>query len=95
MANWKCGKCGYSFEADTPPDTCPSCKEKWEFMDNTCYSFLAEELVRVQDPSLDELEALQVLEVPVDELEERIGEEPYLNSMTAVALFWYLRHRRQ
>jgi rubredoxin len=38
MANWKCGKCGYSFEADTPPDTCPSCKEKCEFMDNTCYT---------------------------------------------------------
>jgi ADP-ribose pyrophosphatase len=63
------------------------------FMDNTCYSFLAEELVRAEEPSLDELEALQVVQVPVGELEERVGEEPYLNSMTAVALFWYLRHR--
>jgi ADP-ribose pyrophosphatase len=63
------------------------------FMDNTCYSFLAEELVRAEEPSLDELEALQVVQVPVGELEDRVGEEPYLNSMTAVALFWYLRHR--
>ena len=38
MANWKCGNCGYAFEADAPPDTCPSCKEKCEFMDNTCYT---------------------------------------------------------
>jgi rubredoxin len=38
MASWKCGNCGYTFEADTPPDQCPSCKEKCEFLDNTCYT---------------------------------------------------------
>ena len=38
MPNWKCGNCGYEFEADAPPDTCPSCKEKCEFLDNTCYT---------------------------------------------------------
>jgi hypothetical protein len=31
--------------------------------------------------------------VPVAELRGRIGEEPFVNSMTALALFWYLRHR--
>ena len=25
-------------EADAPPDTCPSCKEKCEFLDATCYT---------------------------------------------------------
>ena len=32
MPNWKCNNCGYSFDSDAPPDTCPSCKEKCEFM---------------------------------------------------------------
>jgi rubrerythrin len=37
---WKCEKCGYTFEADTsnpPPENCPSCKEKCEFLNVTCY----------------------------------------------------------
>ena len=38
MPNWKCHNCGYAFEADAPPDTCPSCKEKCEFLDTTCYT---------------------------------------------------------
>ncbi len=38
MASWKCGSCGYTFKADTPPDKCPSCKQKCEFLDNTCYT---------------------------------------------------------
>jgi rubredoxin len=38
MPSWKCHNCGYTFEADAPPDTCPSCKEKCEFLDTTCYT---------------------------------------------------------
>jgi rubredoxin len=38
MANWKCANCGYELEAEAPPETCPSCKQKCEFMDNTCYT---------------------------------------------------------
>jgi rubredoxin len=38
MASWKCANCGYTFEADSPPDQCPSCKEKCEFLDNSCYT---------------------------------------------------------
>jgi len=38
MANWKCSNCGYTLEADAPPVECPSCKEKCEFVDNTCYT---------------------------------------------------------
>jgi rubredoxin len=34
---WKCSKCGYTFETDAPPDTCPTCKEKCEFLNVTCY----------------------------------------------------------
>ncbi|GEM_PF-766018 len=37
MNSWKCGNCGYTLEADTPPDKCPACKEQCEFLNNTCY----------------------------------------------------------
>ena len=38
MANWKCSKCGYMVEKEAPPEECPVCKEKCEFLDNTCYT---------------------------------------------------------
>ena len=38
MTSWKCQNCGYTFEAEAPPNTCPSCKEKCEFVDITCYT---------------------------------------------------------
>jgi rubredoxin len=35
---WKCSNCGYTLQAPTPPETCPSCKEKCNFIDTTCYT---------------------------------------------------------
>jgi rubredoxin len=35
---WKCSNCGYTLQAATPPETCPSCKEKCNFVDATCYT---------------------------------------------------------
>lgn len=37
MTEWKCVKCGYALSAEKPPDECPSCKEKCDFVDATCY----------------------------------------------------------
>jgi rubredoxin len=37
MTEWKCSKCGYAFSGDVPPEVCPSCKEKCDFVDATCY----------------------------------------------------------
>jgi rubrerythrin len=34
---WKCSECGYTLQADTPPDICASCNERCEFKDVTCY----------------------------------------------------------
>jgi rubredoxin len=37
---WKCSNCGYTFDAEAaaaPPASCPSCKEKCEFLNVTCY----------------------------------------------------------
>lgn len=38
MSSWKCTNCGYTLEEEKPPEECPSCKEKCEFVDNTCYT---------------------------------------------------------
>jgi rubredoxin len=38
MPSWKCSNCGYTFEAESYPDQCPSCGKKCEFVDNTCYT---------------------------------------------------------
>jgi len=35
---WKCSNCGYTLQAAPPPETCPSCKEKCNFIDATCYT---------------------------------------------------------
>jgi rubrerythrin len=37
---WKCHDCGYTFERAaeaTPPETCPSCEKKCEFLNVSCY----------------------------------------------------------
>ncbi len=35
---WKCSNCGYTFDAPTVPEKCPSCGEKCAFIDATCYT---------------------------------------------------------
>lgn len=38
MANkWRCGSCGYRLEADAPPEQCPGCREKCDFIDENPY----------------------------------------------------------
>jgi len=51
--SWRCAKCGYTFEAEAakaPPESCPSCKEKCEFLNVTWY--LPECGLSGQDPRL-------------------------------------------
>jgi rubredoxin len=38
MPTWKCEKCGYTFDKDVPPNECPSCKQKCNFLDASCYT---------------------------------------------------------
>ena len=33
---WKCNSCGYTLDAEKPPEKCPSCKEGCNFVDATC-----------------------------------------------------------
>ena len=37
MAMWKCNKCWNTVDGHIPPETCPSCKEKCEYVNVTCY----------------------------------------------------------
>ena len=34
---WKCLECGNTVQLPSPPEICPSCKEKCAFKDVTCY----------------------------------------------------------
>jgi len=36
-SRWRCGNCGYRLEADVPPEQCPGCRQKCEFIDGNPY----------------------------------------------------------
>ncbi len=38
MAVWKCNSCGNTIDVEAPPETCPSCKAKCEFVNVSCYT---------------------------------------------------------
>ncbi|BEQ15036.1 hypothetical protein FAK_21020 [Desulfoferula mesophila] len=38
QVTWKCTKCGYTYTAEKPAEECPSCHEKCEFIDVSCYT---------------------------------------------------------
>ncbi len=38
LTYWKCGKCGFLVTAARPPEKCPECNEKCEFLNVTCYT---------------------------------------------------------
>jgi 8-oxo-dGTP pyrophosphatase MutT (NUDIX family) len=63
------------------------------FMTNWCSTYLAEDLVRVGEKSLDELEQLESLEIPVGVVKEKIGTGEFINSLVMVAFLWYTRAR--
>ncbi len=63
------------------------------FMDNWCFTYRAEGLVRTQAQSLDELELLELIELPLDHLEKEIGQGEFINSMTVTAMYQYLHSK--
>lgn len=38
MTLWKCSQCGYTIKQEKPPEPCPSCGKKCEFLNATCYT---------------------------------------------------------
>ena len=37
QTSWKCSDCGLIVQAEKPPEICPSCKGRCEFIDVSCY----------------------------------------------------------
>lgn len=37
-ASWRCGHCGHTLTAPQPPAECPSCRQRCEFLNVTCYT---------------------------------------------------------
>lgn len=55
-------------------------------MTNVCGHFLVRRAVRVADPHLDENEELEVLHLPVDQLEAAVREQELTDALTLAAL---------
>jgi ADP-ribose pyrophosphatase len=65
------------------------------FMTNRSFTFVAEDLEHDGPPSLDELESLEMLTLPVDEVYARAGTGELVNGMTIVALMEYQRYQAE
>jgi ADP-ribose pyrophosphatase len=63
------------------------------FMNNRCFTFLAEDLQPAGGTALDDLEALESLSLPIAEVEQGAGRGELVNALTLVALMSYQRHR--
>ena len=63
------------------------------FMTNRSYTFVAEDLEHDGPLSLDELESLDVLTLPVEQVYAGAGSGELVNAMTVVALMEYQRYR--
>lgn len=61
------------------------------FMCNTTFTYLARKLGPQQEQSLDELEEVELEELPIDEVIARMGTPPYDNAIMMSALAYYLR----
>ncbi len=35
---WTCSECRYTLQAKEPPEVCPGCNKKCQFVEATCYS---------------------------------------------------------
>jgi ADP-ribose pyrophosphatase len=63
------------------------------FMTNRSFTFVAEGLEQDGAPSLDELESLDTITLPVDQVCAEAGRGELVNAMTVVALMAYQRYR--
>lgn len=68
-----------------------SCSPNPAFMSNTFHVFVAEGLSLVAGQKLDEHELVDVIEVPEDELLQRIGEAPWGHALMVGAALYYRR----
>jgi ADP-ribose pyrophosphatase len=60
------------------------------FMDNWCWTYLAEDLSAPGEQRLDDTEVLDARELPIREVKEGIGKGELVNSLVMVALLSYM-----
>lgn len=63
------------------------------FMDNTSFTFLAEDLTPSGKQNFDEHEMIDMELIPIYEVEKEIGTGMFNSAITVQAWFWYLRQR--
>ena len=61
------------------------------FMNNRCFTFLAEDLTKIGGTTLDELEALDPILLPVREVEKQMGTGEFVNALSYLAFLCYQR----
>ena len=64
------------------------------FMNNTNYTFYAEELEKVSGQDLDDNEAIDVFLLPVEEAEQGFGHGEMLNAICILSHYFYLRMKK-
>lgn len=35
---WTCSECRYTLQTQIPPEVCPACSKKCQFIESTCYT---------------------------------------------------------
>ncbi len=65
------------------------------FMNNTNYTFLAEDIEKVYQQELDKDEAIDPVLVPVKEAEQGFGQGEMMNAICILSHYFYLRKYRQ
>ena len=65
------------------------------FMNNWCYTYLSKHVIKKREPDLDELEFVDAEIIPIREVEEQMGEGPYINAIIMTALAWYHKWQKK
>lgn len=65
------------------------------FMNNWCYTFVSRQVVKRAGQHLDELEFVETEIIPIEEVEEHMGEGPYINAIIVTALAWYHKWQKR
>lgn len=62
-------------------------------LDNHCHVFIAENLENTYTLDLDDDEYIATTSVPVSQVFERMGQEPYIHGLMCAALFLYIQKK--
>jgi 8-oxo-dGTP pyrophosphatase MutT (NUDIX family) len=61
---------------------------------NTCYTFLANNVRKVQEPSFEGTEDIAILETPTKNITNLVAEGKITHALIVVAFYWYLLYNQ-